>query len=81
MRLMCSLGEIVDLGAITALVHAAGARVVATACTYCQIQFDTVRDAHPNETEALPARLYPQLLGLALGLPHDSLGLSSGEAG
>jgi heterodisulfide reductase subunit B len=60
--------------------HAAGAEVLATACTYCQIQFDTARDAHPTETEALPARLYPQLLGLALGLPHESLGLAGGEA-
>jgi heterodisulfide reductase subunit B len=58
--------------------RAAGAQIVATACTYCQIQFETVRAAHPVEDDTpLPARLYPQLLGHALGLPPDALGLAS----
>ena len=60
--------------------QAAGAEVLATACTYCQIQFEMVRDAHPTETKSLPAQLYPQLLGIALGLPHDALGLSRSKA-
>jgi heterodisulfide reductase subunit B len=60
--------------------RAAGAQVLATACTYCQIQFETVRAAHPVEDDApLPARLYPQLLGQALGLPPDALGLASDD--
>jgi heterodisulfide reductase subunit B len=46
----------------------AGARVVATACTYCQIQFETGPGRPPGEGEALPARLVSQLLVDALGL-------------
>jgi len=58
----------------------AGAQVLTTACTYCQIQFETVRAAHPVEDDTpLPARLYPQLLGQALGLPPDVLGLASDD--
>jgi len=60
----------------------AGAQVLATACTYCQIQFETVRATHPVEDDTpLPARLLPQLIGQALGLPQDALGLSGQEGG
>jgi heterodisulfide reductase subunit B len=60
--------------------RAAGAQMLATACTYCQIQFETVRATHPVEGDThLPARLYPQLLGLAMGLPPDVLGLASDD--
>ncbi|QJT10829.1 CoB--CoM heterodisulfide reductase iron-sulfur subunit B family protein [Oceanidesulfovibrio marinus] len=56
----------------------AGAQVLATACTYCQLQFDTHRsllhELMPLEG-APPSVLYPQLLGLALGLPPATLGL------
>ena len=55
--------------------HEAGAHYVCTACTYCQIQFDTVRQAASPSTAITPAILYPQLLGLSLGLPETSLGL------
>ena len=58
---------------------AAAADLMCTACTYCQIQFDTVRrDAlSPDRQQAqLPAVLYPQLLGLALGISEDRLGLA-----
>jgi heterodisulfide reductase subunit B len=55
-----------------------GADIICTACTYCQIQFDTVQAGllekdRPKST--LPAILYPQLLGLSLGLNQDVLGL------
>nr|MBL0716274.1 CoB--CoM heterodisulfide reductase iron-sulfur subunit B family protein [Desulfobacterales bacterium] len=54
-----------------------GARVLSTACTHCQMQFDARPSALPEKDEApLPALLYPQLLGLALGLPHETLGLT-----
>jgi heterodisulfide reductase subunit B len=56
----------------------ARADVLCTACTYCQIQFDTIQDAHPAREETptpLPAILYPQLLGLSMGLPESSLGM------
>jgi heterodisulfide reductase subunit B len=55
----------------------AGAQVMATACTYCQMQFDAAQQAHPSkENPLLPAVLYPQLLGIAMGLPQNELGLS-----
>lgn len=56
----------------------AGADVICTACTYCQLQFDTHRELlhelMPLEG-APPSVLYPQLLGLALGLGRETLGL------
>jgi heterodisulfide reductase subunit B len=57
----------------------AGARVMATACTYCQIQFDIVRasrDTPPNAAEGLPSILVTQLVGFAIGLPESDLELA-----
>jgi len=59
-----------------------GAHVLATACTYCQIQFDAVQATNlPEEAEAsrVPAILYPQLLGLSMGLPEKVLGLQKNK--
>ncbi len=57
----------------------AGADILCTACTYCQIQFDTVRaeisDMNSPDAIPLPSVLYPQLLGLALGIGGENLGL------
>lgn len=54
-----------------------GAHILATACTYCQIQFDTVQAEHAAKAkEPLPAILYTQLLGSAMGLSKTTLGLS-----
>jgi len=50
-----------------------GADVLCTACPHCQLRFDAVR-ADPR-VPAVRTLLYPQLLGLALGLPSASLGL------
>lgn len=51
-----------------------GAQLLTTACTYCQIQFDAVHSARgleaPNGPD-LPAVLYSQILGRAMGLPDD----------
>lgn len=59
--------------------RAAGARVLATACTYCQMQFDGVGIPQLSKAEApIKAVLYPQLLGQAMGLPLGDLGLFSG---
>ncbi len=52
-----------------------GADILATACTYCQMQFDTVQAEHREEDPLLPAVLYTQLLGTAMGLPPEALGL------
>lgn len=60
--------------------HQAGAAIICSACTYCQIQFDTIQAQmlqDDKELDALPSLLYPQLLGLALGLPEDKLGLQA----
>lgn len=58
-----------------ASVTAAGATILATACTYCQLQF-----AHASEQHAILPVLFPQLLGLALGLPPAELGMESAAA-
>lgn len=55
-----------------------GADVVATACTYCQMQFDQERDGHMLNSplrQAPPAVLVTQLIGTALGLDSDVVGL------
>ncbi len=56
----------------------AGADVVATACTYCQLQFQTERDKLPREDplHKMPrAVLISHLAGRALGLNADELGV------
>ena len=46
----------------------AGAQTIATACTYCQIQFETAgADTTVKEAAPLPAILLPQLMGQAFG--------------
>jgi heterodisulfide reductase subunit B2 len=55
-----------------------GADLICTACTYCQMQFDTVQAGRPEAGTGggLPAILYPQLLGWSMGLPERVLGLN-----
>ncbi len=54
----------------------AGADLLTTACTYCQMQFDSVQADHVSEGGALvPAVLFTQLLGTAMGLSDELLGL------
>jgi len=55
-----------------------GADFLCDACSYCHIQFDTVQgmmNTTPGNNNRLPAILYPQLLGLCLGIDGDTLGL------
>ncbi len=55
-----------------------GADVVATACTYCQMQFDKERDALSNHhplRKAPPAVLVTQLIGKALDIDRKALGM------
>jgi heterodisulfide reductase subunit B len=59
-----------------------GADYLCTACPYCQLQFDTVQKAIASERTGehhLPAILYPQLLGLSMGLGEESLGLKMNQ--
>ncbi|MFH1241227.1 MAG: CoB--CoM heterodisulfide reductase iron-sulfur subunit B family protein [Pseudomonadota bacterium] len=56
-----------------------GADYVCTACTYCQMQFDTVQEmmlVSRGTDHHLPSLLYPQLLGLSMGIDRGSLGLA-----
>jgi len=56
----------------------AGADFLCTACPYCQMQFDTVQNkilSVHGTNHQLPSLLYPQLLGLSMGIEKDLLGL------
>lgn len=58
----------------------AGAECICVACTYCQIQFDTVQEIMIREKKIagpLPSILYPQLLGLSMGFSAEELGLDT----
>lgn len=60
----------------------AGAHFLCAACTHCQIQFDTVQDAEliqHGSTDKQASLLYPQLIGLSLGLPEADLGLENNK--
>jgi heterodisulfide reductase subunit B len=55
-----------------------GADYLCTACPYCQIQFDTVQQMILSQrglNHPLPSILYPQLLGLSMGINSETLGL------
>jgi len=58
----------------------AGANYLCTACPYTHIQFDWVQDqmaADSDDGEAVAPILYPQLLGLSMGIDATTLGLSN----
>lgn len=60
----------------------AGAHYLATGCTFCQVQFDTVQKMMATEkgtNHLMPSILYPQLLGLSMGIDKDVLGLDSNQ--
>ena len=62
----------------------AGADYLCTACPYCQLQFDQVQDRMASEwglDRTLPAILYPQLLGLCMGIDEADLGLKMNHIG
>ena len=55
-----------------------GADYLCAACTYCHIQFDTVQKmiiSSRGNNLNLPSVLYPQLLGLSMGMDRKTLGL------
>jgi heterodisulfide reductase subunit B len=58
---------------------AAGADYLATGCPWCQLQFDVVQKklAGTNGGQVLGAIVYPQLLGLAMGMEPKTLGLET----
>ena len=59
-----------------------GADFLCSACPYCHIQFDTVQEAilsQGGEDHRLPSILYPQLLGLTMGIDRKILGLGMNQ--
>jgi heterodisulfide reductase subunit B len=61
---------------------AAGAHYVCTACPYCQIQFDDVQHAMMGRDRingTIAPILYPQLLGLSMGMDDRVLGMDMNQ--
>jgi len=59
-----------------------GAEFLCVACVFCHLQFDRVQRIlceRRNKKEYLPSILYPQLLGLSLGIDPDTLGIDRNE--
>ncbi len=59
-----------------------GADYLCAACPYCQIQFDTVQEmilADRGGDHHLSSILYPQLLGLSMGINGETLGLKMNQ--
>jgi heterodisulfide reductase subunit B len=59
-----------------------GADFLCDACSYCHIQFDTVQGMITHTTgknNLLPSILYPQLLGLSMGIDGKTLGLAENK--
>ena len=60
----------------------AGAHYLTTGCTFCQVQFDTVQKmvaTQKGTNHHVPSILYPQLLGLCMGIDKKVLGLDSNQ--
>lgn len=55
----------------------AGADYLCSACPYCHLQFDTVQGmmVSGNGSDPLASILYPQLLGLSMGIDEETLGI------
>lgn len=54
----------------------AGANFITPICAYCHLQFDTTQlNIAGDSTEILPVLLFPQLLGLCLGMDEKTLGI------
>ena len=62
--------------------HKAGAHYLAVACQYCHLQFDSVQkmiSVKNKSNHTLAPILYPQLLGLSMGMDGERLGLGMNE--
>jgi heterodisulfide reductase subunit B len=60
----------------------AGADYLCSACPYCQMQFDIVQKTNVSswgKGNQLPSILYPQLIGLSLGIEKELLGLEMNQ--
>ena len=60
----------------------AGADYLCTACPWCHLQFDSVQKMMIEQQRLnnhLPAILFPQLLGLAMGIDKETLGINMNQ--
>jgi heterodisulfide reductase subunit B len=61
----------------------AGADYLCVACPFCQMQFDRVQNMmtsdDPKGSRHLASIVYPQLLGLGMGISGEALGISENE--
>jgi heterodisulfide reductase subunit B len=60
----------------------AGVDALCVTCPYCQYQFKTIQKmivAQSGAAGTLPSILFPQLLGLSLGIDERNLGLQPGR--
>lgn len=60
----------------------AGANLISVACPWCHIQFEATRQRSQTDGHSgapIDTILYPQLLGLAMGIPREALGLGPNE--
>ena len=59
----------------------AGADYLCTACPWCHLQFDTVQKMmiSQNGSEPLASIVYPQLLGLCMGIDEKTLGIDMNQ--
>ena len=59
----------------------AGADYLCSACPYCHLQFDAVQKkmVSKNGTDPLASVLYPQLLGLCMGMDEKTLGIGMNQ--
>ena len=59
----------------------AGADFLCAACPWCHLQFDTVQKMmiSQNGSEPLASIVYPQLLGLCMGIDEKTLGIDMNE--
>ena len=60
----------------------AGADYLCTACPWCHLQFDSVQKMMIDQQRLnnhLPAILFPQLLGLAMGIDKKTLGINMNQ--
>ena len=59
----------------------AGADYLCSACPYCHLQFDTVQKmmVSKNGSDSLASVLYPQLLGLCMGIDEKTLGIGMNQ--
>ena len=59
----------------------AGADYLCSACPYCHLQFDTVQKmmVSQNGNNPLASVLYPQLLGLCMGMDEKALGINMNQ--